>query len=86
MSVITPPNNVKYAALSYVWGQSDNAISGNGGPLQGAPRTIQDAMKVTLEVGLQYLWVDQYCINQQNKNDTNQQLSLMGVICALLIN
>jgi hypothetical protein len=45
-----------YVTLSYVWGDT-NASSETP---QLYPSTIEDAIKVTVALGLQYLWVDRY--------------------------
>lgn len=50
---------VKYVALSYVWG-------GVTCTKQRLPRTIEDAAIVTIELGYNYLWVDQLCIDQND--------------------
>lgn len=44
------------------------------------PRTIEDAIRVTLELGYQYLWVDQYCINQSSEEEKTYQFARMGRI------
>ena len=31
------------------------------------PRVITDAMTATVELGWQYLWVDRYCIDQNDE-------------------
>src|SRR5205814_2303277 len=46
------------------------------------PQTIQDAVEVTRKVGLRYLWVDKYCINQQDTLEKQQQIAVMGDIYA----
>lgn len=74
---------VKYAALSYVWGQTASL-----GPVyrfdqhqlpNHLPKTIQDALLVTQNCGIDYLWVDRYCINQDSvqKHDQIQQMDLI---------
>lgn len=62
----------KFAALSYVWGHSqEGRYDGDDGePFQPdlrsrrhpLPRTVRDAMHVVRELGLRFLWVDRYCI------------------------
>lgn len=62
----------KYAALSYCWGRSNHFVLTaatlnslqNGFHLSQLPQTIQDAVRVTREIGLKYLWVDALCIIQ----------------------
>lgn len=43
------------------------------------PLTIAD-ITVTKALGLRYLWVDQYCINQQDKEDKRRQIEHMDLI------
>ncbi|KAG4441015.1 hypothetical protein IFR05_003522 [Cadophora sp. M221] len=71
-------------ALSYVWGKVQ--------PAQGAdissspfPPVVQDSMSVTVTLGYQYLWVDRYCVDQ-NDNRKHIQLGQMDKIysCAQL--
>ncbi|KAL0941514.1 tol protein [Colletotrichum truncatum] len=53
------PEGHGYAALSYVWGkQSDET---------GMPKVVEDAFEVTKNLGIQYLWVDRYCIDQKGE-------------------
>lgn len=56
-AIIDAPPKCRYAALSYVWGKSqpENSI-----PFS---QVVTDAIKVTVSLGLQYLWVDKHvCI------------------------
>ena len=46
------------------------------------PLTIQDAMKVTKDLGYRFLWVDRYCIDQSSEFEKQQQCSRMGDIYA----
>lgn len=72
----------KYCALSYVWGASSMHDSRSN----SFPRTVLDAVKVTLDLGFTYLWVDQYCINQSKSEQKKAQIQQMGDIyrCAAL--
>ncbi|KAH7370177.1 heterokaryon incompatibility protein-domain-containing protein [Rhexocercosporidium sp. MPI-PUGE-AT-0058] len=77
---IVPASNQEYVTLSYLWGTDETESLFTGQlPLQ-LPRTIEDALVVTLELGFRYLWIDRYCINQGNKSETATQLQAMGSI------
>lgn len=59
--------HVPYVALSYVWGKADHQsyYLDDGGLLAAElPKTIEDAISVSLALRFEYLWVDKYCINQ----------------------
>ncbi|KAJ4292532.1 hypothetical protein N0V90_009195 [Kalmusia sp. IMI 367209] len=59
--VVFAPDDCKFVALSYVWGNSaaesdiDTSIYVNR-----FPTTIEDSITVTTKMGLRYLWVDRY--------------------------
>jgi hypothetical protein len=44
------------------------------------PPTIEDAITVVECLGLNYLWIDRYCINQQNDEEKLVQLPKMNQI------
>ena len=54
--IIQPGQSCKYVALSYVWG----ALKPYNHALGTFPRTIEDSITITLELGFRYLWVDKY--------------------------
>jgi len=66
-------SDAKYAALSYRWGVTQPEPtsleeysvehSEMGIPVANLPKTIQDAVKVTLKQGMHYLWVDSLCLS-----------------------
>jgi hypothetical protein len=67
----------KYIALSYCWGkikqprtlcENMEAFKSNIEE-SSLPATIRDAIKVTRELQVQYLWVDALCIIQDSKED-----------------
>lgn len=53
-----------YVALSYVWGQLDKLAQDDsldlGTEVSEMPLVIEDAMRVVVEMGYKYLWVDRY--------------------------
>ncbi|KAI9897037.1 hypothetical protein N3K66_008059 [Trichothecium roseum] len=76
-----------WVALSYVWGRrhdqadNENPDDAESGKLpDDVPKTIQDAIQVTKELGYKYLWVDQYCIAQQDEAHKQNLISKMDVI------
>ena len=67
------PRNSRYAALSYMWGkltrQRQHVLISKSDPNdrqlpEDIPQTIEDVMRVAKLLGLRYIWVDFYCINQ----------------------
>ena len=81
-------NDIEFTALSYVWGASSttsNEIDDKGGTLHDLPLTISDAMAVTLALGYRYIWVDRFCIRQNDPDDKTRQIPLMGLIYQLAV-
>ncbi|ETS84258.1 hypothetical protein PFICI_02283 [Pestalotiopsis fici W106-1] len=78
-----------YVALSYVWGTKpvfrtlkDNIkeLKSSGGLAQKRdtfPKSIRDAMTVTLLLGYRYVWIDSICIIQDSNEDKSKQLAAM---------
>lgn len=87
-TIVKASSDYEYVALSYVWGNSGSAEPVNWAdtadaiPLPGCPKTITDAMAVTLKLNMKYLWVDRYCINQSDETDRHSQISRMDLVCA----
>jgi hypothetical protein len=77
--LVEAAEDAPYVALSYVWGKLQGPSEQNqekpGSELE-MPRTIQDAILVTQELGFRYLWFDKYCINQDDsgKHEQIQQM------------
>ena len=45
------------------------------------PQTIEDAIRVVLNLGYRYLWVDRFCIDQENgSQDRHQQIEQMDLV------
>lgn len=73
-----------FVALSYVWGGPPSEPKEPQNQVDHLPRklplTIEDAITVTKDLGFQYLWVDQYCIDQEDQADKARQISQMNLI------
>jgi hypothetical protein len=67
-----------YVCLSYVWGDASDP-RGDNFPKQ-FPKTIEDAISVALQLGIPYLWVDRYCISQQNAVEQHHLIANMDII------
>jgi hypothetical protein len=49
-------------------------------PMVGVPQTFRDAIVITRELGLEYLWIDSLCILQDSKEDWQRESSKMGTV------
>lgn len=78
--VISAPESCHYLALSYVWENEKCAEHQENQPLFTLPQTIEDAIAVTLDLQFQYLWVDMYCIKQNDVFDFHTQIRQMDRI------
>ncbi|RYC59516.1 hypothetical protein CHU98_g6698 [Xylaria longipes] len=68
----------RYLALSYRWGEPPNCD--DPWAISAAPRTVRDAMALTLRLGFRYLWVDRHCIDQDNEVNKARELAIMDHI------
>jgi hypothetical protein len=77
----------RYAILSYCWGNSKNLLKTtstsldthkNGISLAQLPKTIRDAVDITRELGIDFLWVDSLCILQDSEQDWEVESAKMG--------
>jgi hypothetical protein len=68
--IVKAPKDCKFVALSYVWGP-DTVPSKCSEIPTPAPPLIEDAMICTRKLGLQYLWIDRYCIDQTAETKGN---------------
>ena len=77
------PLKCKYVTLSYVWGQPKRGdaevLDGTSLPEQ-LPRTIEDAIAVTKALRLRYLWLDKYCIPQNDAKKRGSNIRQMDLI------
>lgn len=83
-----PGGNQRFIALSHRWGDSNTndsycTLKRNvserkvGIGLCNLPKTFQDAVTITRELDVQYLWIDSLCIIQDDVEDWGQEATLM---------
>jgi hypothetical protein len=83
-----PEEQCRYIALSYCWGgpQDFQTLTSTladriaGFSVESLPQTLQDAVRVTQQLGIQYLWVDSICIIQDSGKDKSHEVSKMAEI------
>ncbi|EXJ68177.1 uncharacterized protein A1O5_08792 [Cladophialophora psammophila CBS 110553] len=86
----TLPPDMSYATLSHCWGTTRMAVLRHSNeaefaqniPLEKLTKTFQDAVTYTRELGLHYLWIDAFCINQDSFGDWLDQALAMASIYA----
>lgn len=82
--IVQAPEDCSYCALSYVWGAAEREEESEppkpGDLPKTLPRVIRDALVVTEKLNYQYLWVDKYCINQEDLEDKIFQISNMDLV------
>ncbi|KAK4197113.1 HET-domain-containing protein [Triangularia verruculosa] len=88
------PQGARYATLSYVWGQGKKFMTVKSNlqsletPLALAtpeymtliPATIRDAIHITKEIGMRYLWVDSLCIVQDAFETKGAAIQAMDMV------
>ncbi|KAF2997937.1 hypothetical protein E8E13_005460 [Curvularia kusanoi] len=85
----------RYVALSYVWGTDKDPLQTLHSNVEafsqaGAfcteqytpPLTILDSMEIVRSLGLKYLWVDRFCIIQDDETSKTTHLAAMASIYA----
>ncbi|KAK0711949.1 heterokaryon incompatibility protein-domain-containing protein, partial [Lasiosphaeris hirsuta] len=72
---------VDYVALTYAWWASRQRERYRvGSVVQNPPKTIEDAIKVTADLGKRFLWVDSLCIDQGDESHKQEQIQMMASI------
>ncbi|RYN75649.1 hypothetical protein AA0120_g11973 [Alternaria tenuissima] len=69
-----------YVCLSYVWGNASFAHEISSALSGCLPKTIEDSIWVTLQLGYSYIWIDRYCIDQQNDAEKHRLIMNMGAV------
>jgi hypothetical protein len=94
MCLVDAPKGSQFIALSYVWGRVSifkatlqNKVQlyskmGLSQFIDEIPTTIQDAIQVTRELGMRFLWTDAICIIQDDWEEKKQLIRSMDAVYA----
>jgi hypothetical protein len=89
VQLVEPKDEIgHYVALSYCWGgKSQYMLTAEtrsdmekGIGLGCLPKTIQDAIELTGQLRISYIWIDALCILQDSRQDWERQSANMGSI------
>ncbi|KAL8376070.1 hypothetical protein RB595_007268 [Gaeumannomyces hyphopodioides] len=93
--VVSAAESYRYVALSYVWGDTSGQLAttkANFEHLQqdsqlshthhSLPATVRDAMLFAKRLGVLYIWVDRFCIVQDDAEAKAESISWMASIYA----
>jgi hypothetical protein len=77
-----------YVALSHCWGNTRPLTTTTATladhlkelAVASMPQTFRDAVLITRELGIEYLWIDSLCILQDSKEDWQRESSKMGTL------
>jgi len=77
-----------YVCLSHCWGKSPTfktevaslSTRKRGMDIKEMPKTFQDAVAITRNLGMRYLWIDSLCIVQDSADDWARESAEMGRI------
>ncbi|KXX75294.1 hypothetical protein MMYC01_208669 [Madurella mycetomatis] len=86
--VISQARKANYVTLSHCWGSQRWVATTteslpqmlDGFDLAAIPKTYADAIAVTRKLGIQFLWIDSFCIIQDNREDWAAESQRMGDI------
>jgi len=88
LRIVRSPPYDKYVALSYCWGKGQSIKATRSTILEltqninfhELPKTLQDAVTTTSELGCRFLWVDVLCIVQDDEIQIAKEIALMAKI------
>ncbi|KAF6796974.1 hypothetical protein CSOJ01_13090 [Colletotrichum sojae] len=86
--VLAHGKKAKYAALSHCWGGAisplltiDTLLAFQESiDVSTLPANFRDAIVITRNLGIQYLWIDSLCIQQDSKLDWEMESKKMGLV------
>jgi hypothetical protein len=98
LRVCDAPDGQRFVALSYMWSVNEQGkdlqlllsnvelLSQPGGlELQQLPNTVSDAILLCRDLGEQWLWVDRFCIVQDDAITKGAQINAMDIIYGMAV-
>lgn len=82
---MSPAVRGAYVTLNYVWGSTDsqqNSINPFALP-KSVPQVIEDSISVAKMLKFRYIWVDRYCVPQDDEKAKQSQIELMGGLAGI---
>ncbi|KAK3057099.1 hypothetical protein LTR09_002138 [Extremus antarcticus] len=78
----------QYVTLSHCWGtgselkltDSNREAFRKAIPFDQLPRTFQDAIQISMALGVRYIWIDALCIMQDDRDDWRRESASMGAV------
>ena len=88
--MLNPAHDCRYIALSHCWGADPDKIPKtiratlvhHQERIDKLTKTFEDAIEVTRQIGVRYLWIDSLCIIQDEATDFERECSQMGLTYA----
>ena len=86
--VITKGQTGKYSTLSHCWGGHVDLTTTTSTledrlkriSMQALPKNFHDAIIITRNFGLRFLWIDSLCIIQDSRSDWESESAVMGTV------
>ncbi|KAI0555811.1 HET-domain-containing protein [Xylaria curta] len=89
--IVDAPISCSYFTLSYVWGSEKEPLQSTTQNIEALqapgsldsyalPKTIEDAIWLTREMGVNYLWIDRLCVIQDSDADKAIQIPQMDLV------
>jgi len=93
LCIVANNSRVKFTALSYVWGKAQSpfqTLKSNKEELcqpgsflrrwNQLPRTVQDAILLSKRLQVRYIWIDRFCIVQDDADSISENINAMASI------
>jgi hypothetical protein len=81
--IIMLPKSAEYITLSYLWGETAGETNSTLTKLpEIVPTVIEDSLTVARTLGFRYLWIDRYCISQDDEREKHRLIQNMNKIYA----
>jgi len=79
--VVPAPPHCSYVCLSYAWPYQPPSRRDASFKLPSPlPNIFSDAMSLTISLGMRYLWIDRFCIDQLDIEEKQRQIEKMDTV------